>query len=256
MAACWPLQMPPTQKAVLISLADNANDQGYCWPSIATISQRTCFGKTAVIEAIKWLEEGGYLSAERHNGRHTAYLLNLSNLSVCRTGSGNAPVRETDMTCPADGPHLSASRTTPVRQTDTNHKEPSLTVIKSNRHKRAQAPAVELPEWLPEKNWGEWLEHRRLIKKPMSPLAEKLAIDGLTKFRARGLDPVHVIHNAIVNGWQGLYAPSVDKSGEKYGSHQPVRRLSAAERAEQYAREGDAADDRRESETRRLIHGL
>lgn len=42
MSACWPLQgMTATKKAVLISLADNANDDGVCWPSISTIGVRS-----------------------------------------------------------------------------------------------------------------------------------------------------------------------------------------------------------------------
>jgi hypothetical protein len=73
MSACWPLQMPPTSKAVLMSLADNANDQGECWPSISTISERTCFSERAVQNAIHWLEANGALLADRSNGRHTRY---------------------------------------------------------------------------------------------------------------------------------------------------------------------------------------
>ena len=42
MAACWPLQgMSPAQKAVLISLADQASDDGVCWPGVNTIAART-----------------------------------------------------------------------------------------------------------------------------------------------------------------------------------------------------------------------
>jgi len=64
MAACWPLHMPPTPKAVLISLADQANDQGVCWPSIDTITVRTCFGERAVRNAIRWLESVGLVKVE------------------------------------------------------------------------------------------------------------------------------------------------------------------------------------------------
>ncbi|NKI97554.1 helix-turn-helix domain-containing protein [Rhizobacter sp. SG703] len=64
MAACWPLAMPPTPKAVLISLADQANDQGVCWPSIDTITVRTCFGERAVRNAIRWLETAGLVKVE------------------------------------------------------------------------------------------------------------------------------------------------------------------------------------------------
>lgn len=136
MAACWPLQMPPTQKAVLISLADNANDHGECWPSLSKICERTCFGKTAVIDAIRWLESAGLVVANRDNGRHTKYLINpagmSANLYASRTGTAAEQVRQANQsvsrTGPADGPNLSASRTGPVRQADTNRKEPSRTV--------------------------------------------------------------------------------------------------------------------------------
>ncbi|MBO9766490.1 MULTISPECIES: helix-turn-helix domain-containing protein [Xanthomonas] len=75
MSQCWPMQMPPTPKAVLISLADNANDQGHCWPSIPTIAERTCFSERAVQSAIRWLEGNGVLTTDRSNGRHTRYWL-------------------------------------------------------------------------------------------------------------------------------------------------------------------------------------
>lgn len=164
MAACWPLQMPPTQKAVLISLADNANDHGDCWPSLSTIAMRTCFGKTAVIAAIRWLEESGALEADRNNGRHTRYRVTPDrfNLSASRTGPGGEPVREVDRseggepvreanrsvsrTGPADGQNLSASRTGPVRQADTNRKEPSRTVSKSAR-KTSSSKNVTFKAW-------------------------------------------------------------------------------------------------------------
>nr|WP_204631601.1 helix-turn-helix domain-containing protein [Dyella mobilis] len=118
MNACWPLQMPPTPKAVLISLADKANEVGYCWPSLTTICDRTCFGRTAVIDAIKWLEAHGALRADRSNRYKTSYTV---------TPAAYAPselVRETD---------------DEVRQADTNHQEPSLTTTKSN-HQRKRAP--------------------------------------------------------------------------------------------------------------------
>ncbi|APW37146.1 hypothetical protein RD110_08000 [Rhodoferax koreense] len=75
MECCWPLRMPPTAKAVLISMADQANDAGLCWPSIDTISERTCVSRRAVIDALKWLESSHALSADRSNGRHTKYML-------------------------------------------------------------------------------------------------------------------------------------------------------------------------------------
>ncbi len=76
MTACWPLQgMSPAQKAVLISLADNANDDGVCWPSIATIGSRTCLSERAVRNALRWLEEAGLLKSHQRFGRSTWYTI-------------------------------------------------------------------------------------------------------------------------------------------------------------------------------------
>lgn len=160
LAACWPLQLPPTPKAVLISLADNANDQGVCWPSLETIQMRTCFGRSAVIKAIKWLEGAGLLVADRSNGRKTSYqvvpngrapqlfdgLGKPAKPSGSRTGSAGGRVHKTDgsasQTGSAGGQNQSTSRTQPVRQVDTNRQEPSGT---SESDARARGtPAGEL----------------------------------------------------------------------------------------------------------------
>lgn len=109
MALCWPLKLPLVAKSVLVSLADNANDDGYCWPSIDTISERTCASRRAVIEAIKTLESYGVVTANRTDGRHTTYQLTpqsyaqpvqqahpLSPINQCgtRTRAVGAPVQE------------------------------------------------------------------------------------------------------------------------------------------------------------------
>ena len=76
MSLCWPLQgMSGPQKAVLISLADNANDEGVCWPSVARISERTCLAERTVQAAIKWLGQVGLLSVRERMGRSTIYTL-------------------------------------------------------------------------------------------------------------------------------------------------------------------------------------
>lgn len=132
MADCWPLQMPPTAKAVLISLADNANDYGFCYPSISYICERTCYKKDAVIDAIKWLEQSGILLADRTNGRHTTYTIKpkcftqIPNISRRETGRAEPPVGQNHRS--GKPTNQSGKTTKPVGQTDTNRQEPSLTI--------------------------------------------------------------------------------------------------------------------------------
>ena len=156
MSACWPLQMSPTQKAVLISLADNANDHGHCWPSIEKICERTCLGRTAVIDAIKQLEADNHISADRSNGRKTSYLIH-PNQSATRTGTADGPVRQTDQTSPPDGLNQSARRTLTVK----NHKEPSL----------ARSPTVPKPADVPADLWSAFLAVRKAKNAPLTVIA-------------------------------------------------------------------------------------
>lgn len=236
MAKCWSLQMPPTAKAVLVSLADNANDHGECWPSIPTICERTCFGKTAVIAAIQWLEDHGAVQADRSNGRHTRYCVTpeLFDPSASRTGTADKPVRQAIQTRPPRGVDPSASRTGPVRQADSNRQEPSRTVKKATVKTRA---VVALPDWLPPDAWAEWCQYRR--GKTWTPKAQELSLRSLTTLRDQGHDPVTVIENAIEKGWRGLYAPAKQQERTNAAS----RGMSAADRIAAKIRERGITDD-------------
>ena len=100
MTACWPLQgMSPAQKSVLVSLADNANDDGVCWPSVARIAERTCLSERAVRNALRWLEESQILVANQRAGRSTWYVVSPSsyNPGISCPPAPDAPQPRQDM---------------------------------------------------------------------------------------------------------------------------------------------------------------
>ena len=74
LSACWALSgMSSTQKLVLISLADQANDDGVCWPSIPRMVKRTCLSERAVRSAIRELEMLGILETTSRSGTSSVY---------------------------------------------------------------------------------------------------------------------------------------------------------------------------------------
>lgn len=74
MAAVWPLQgMSAAQKAVLVSLADQANDDGACWPAVDTIALRTCLSERAVQEALRWLQSTGAVFRQYRENKSSVY---------------------------------------------------------------------------------------------------------------------------------------------------------------------------------------
>ena len=63
------------KKLIMLSIADNANDQGYAYPSINTLVEKTSLSKPTVIKHLKELENLGLLiSHKRHrkNGSATS----------------------------------------------------------------------------------------------------------------------------------------------------------------------------------------
>ena len=55
----------PLRKLVLLKLADQANDDGICWPSYETIAEACEVDRRSVMRHVKKLEEEGFLRVER-----------------------------------------------------------------------------------------------------------------------------------------------------------------------------------------------
>lgn len=55
----------PLRKMVLIKLADQANDDGVCWPSYESIARSCEISRRSVVTHIQWLEDNGFLRIER-----------------------------------------------------------------------------------------------------------------------------------------------------------------------------------------------
>lgn len=80
MGLVWPLTMPATHKAVLVSISDQANDAGECWPSVATLCERTCLSERTVRLALRALETAGYMLTQLNGRRSNVYVLRVAML--------------------------------------------------------------------------------------------------------------------------------------------------------------------------------
>ncbi|MGR9579957.1 hypothetical protein [Pandoraea sputorum] len=87
-------------------------------------------------------------------------------------------------------------------ETDTEEKKRK---IKGTRASRRVESTIELPEWLPEKAWANWVAYRRKGKAAFTEHAEELSIEVLGKLRDAGHDPVAVINQSVLRGWTGLF---------------------------------------------------
>ncbi|MDH5821140.1 helix-turn-helix domain-containing protein [Acinetobacter pseudolwoffii] len=67
----------PTAKAILLMLADHADEKGRCFPSIQYLSKTTEFSDRAIRSAISFLEEKKFIQVHRITGSVNHYVLTL-----------------------------------------------------------------------------------------------------------------------------------------------------------------------------------
>jgi hypothetical protein len=70
MAWAWDLPLPPTPKFVMMALADEANDDGYCFPSHRRIAKKCSINERSVRRMLSMLAADEYIAIkQRFNGR-------------------------------------------------------------------------------------------------------------------------------------------------------------------------------------------
>jgi len=91
-AMTWAFQqkLPPTQKLILLALADFANDSGSCWPGVRTVAEKAGVSRATLFRHLDSLEQLRLIQREertRDNGSTTSntYFLIMRPLSQIET---------------------------------------------------------------------------------------------------------------------------------------------------------------------------
>ena len=72
----------PVRKLVLLKLADQANDNGECWPSYKTIAKAAECSRRSAVTHIDWLEKHGFLWIEERRIEGNRNLTNVYHLTL------------------------------------------------------------------------------------------------------------------------------------------------------------------------------
>ena len=72
----------PVRKLVLLKLADQANDNGECWPSYKTIAEAAECSRRSAVTHIDWLEKHGFLWIEERRIEGNRNLTNVYHLTL------------------------------------------------------------------------------------------------------------------------------------------------------------------------------
>lgn len=87
-------------KSILVALANQADQDGKCWPSIDYIQRRTEFARATVVNRIAQLEAAGYLQKEKRAGdgggrKSSVYHLNIeAKFTPCTLGQSSSQDRQ------------------------------------------------------------------------------------------------------------------------------------------------------------------
>jgi hypothetical protein len=72
---------------------------------------------------------------------------------------------------------------------------------------------IELPIWLPKKEWADYVEMRRSKKKPVTPSIAARVIKKLESMATAGHNITAALEASIVNCWTDIYEPKVENNG-------------------------------------------
>ena len=159
MSAVWELSLPDSQKIVLLALADCANDEGHCWPSMATLAAKCSKGERTVQGVIKQLVESGHLTRREVPGKGCNYTVHPRK---DRTPAEAAPPQGTTETPAEAAPH-------PRSGCGQTVKEPSDNRNKPRKRASDEIDQVGCPEGIDPQLWDDFVKLRRKQKAPITP---------------------------------------------------------------------------------------
>lgn len=248
MSAAWAANLPSTPKLVLLALADNANDEGNCAPSMKRIAQKCSLTERAVLNNINLLEKSGFLLRQNRQFKSNVYTIAPPNTwqteraKPSKQRQKQAEKREEQRrlmyantepdsvhTEPDSCTELNSVRTEPNSVTNITIK--STTSLRTGdaramqqnawvRDATAATVAVEateqttLPDWVDKEAFSDFKNFRKnKLKKPLSGRSEKIALTKLLELVNAGEIQRDVIDASIFGHWAGLYPVKNKQSG-------------------------------------------
>jgi len=106
-------------------------------------------------------------------------------------------------------------RTTSKQQTSNKH---STTINNVNNVNNKTMADFELPIWVDQKAWGEFVQHRKDIRKPLKSTSAKKNLAVLEKHKTQQKE---IIDATIANAWTGLFPPKGNSQDKRAVTDDP-----------------------------------
>lgn len=199
-------------RLVLLALADIADDDGKCWPSMVRIAQRGCMSERNARRIVRKLEDDGWLRTEQHPGRNktnTYWLTKPDKALSARTDCPPGQVERQNRTNDAFKPDMAMSA------------KPSRTINEPSEVKKdADEVRCLIEAWASPEATTSFIAYRRKAKgKALTVTAAKRLATHLRTIFDRGGDTDDALGMAEERGWQTVEADwYFNAKGNGYGN--------------------------------------
>ena len=178
-------------------------------------------GRLRVRKVLAELQEAGYLEkrSERNNQGHVIEW-------IWDVNQGDKMIRTIDEITQPESPDVQkvvSGQVGPGVQKCTSGQVTPYILKETNKEKVNQKEKTNsaLPPWLSEELWKDFTEHRKLLKSPITPLAESRILKTLEQVAAQHSEAEarQCLDTSIAMGWKGVFPPKAQAAtSQRYQS--------------------------------------
>jgi hypothetical protein len=212
-----------TDRLVLLALADFADENGRCFGSWGKLQQKTRCGRSTIARSLSRLQDAGQLVMVEQGhrrlagdgGEATRWII----AGVSEMGPTSGPVPLRDPSSVKLGPKWCQTGTPTIRNnkernnTGADAPAPAITspsplipakVVSPPKKPKFDPSLISLPHGAGLANaWGEFAQHRREIKAPLTPTAASRIVADLAAVNEAAA--VEALRKSVKHGWRGVF---------------------------------------------------
>ncbi len=246
----------PSSKLVFAAIFDRIGANDTAWPGYRTLAADTGLHTDAIGRAVEQLVAAGFIIRSRRGRNGFEYAIGARAPAKCeRPQNTDTSARKLQVTAPAKHGFKRPQNADRTRLKNQTHEPDSR--IRQRTRSRARVAAGD---WSQVETmltgdalrtdafraaWAEWSQHRKEIKKPLTPSTVGRQIKQL---EACGhAQAIETIERSIQNGWQGLFPAGDDQRGRPAASNgkivdSPERRARRAAVVQKFSNTAGGAD--------------
>lgn len=214
----------PTERLIMLALADYSNDEGVSYPSMIGLAEKACVTERGARGIVRRLEGQGWLEIKTGGGRGGK---NVYRITGCKPGTPNPESETGNKRNPERGDTKPGTRLHETR--NLRSAEPSGTVKEPSLSKKEAQPVEILTEVASADAASSFVAFRKQIKKPLTATAAGRLRGALLQIKAQGGDPDDALGMAEERGWQSIKPEWYFKDTANAQSPQPNRQTSASD---------------------------